>query len=134
MSLVGVTHYGDLGASFNRLLRLRWCELQPGIPQCTPLGEDALSRVSTRDAPVYAAWRGCIVASFNRGCPSVHRLERMHCREFQSGMPQCTPLGEDALSRVSTGDAPVYTAWRGCIVPSFNRGCPSTALRSAHRG
>ncbi|OWM69318.1 hypothetical protein CDL15_Pgr013353 [Punica granatum] len=44
-SLAGVTHYGDLEANFNqggpsvrRLPRLCWRELQPGMPQCTSLG------------------------------------------------------------------------------------------------
>ncbi|OWM87041.1 hypothetical protein CDL15_Pgr023418 [Punica granatum] len=43
MSLVGVTHYGDLGANFNQ------------------------------GGPVYVACRGCVGANFNRGCPSVDR-------------------------------------------------------------
>ncbi|PKI72850.1 hypothetical protein CRG98_006718 [Punica granatum] len=45
MSLARVTHYGDLGANFNQggpslrhLPRLCWRELQPGMPQCTSLG------------------------------------------------------------------------------------------------
>ncbi|OWM82804.1 hypothetical protein CDL15_Pgr022800 [Punica granatum] len=32
-------------------------------------------RTLTRDAPVYVACRGRVVASFNRGCPSVRRLD-----------------------------------------------------------
>ncbi|OWM91542.1 hypothetical protein CDL15_Pgr024866 [Punica granatum] len=45
VSFVGVTHYGDLRANFNqgcpsvrRLPRPCCRELQPGMPQCTSLG------------------------------------------------------------------------------------------------
>ncbi|OWM80130.1 hypothetical protein CDL15_Pgr002571 [Punica granatum] len=86
-------------------------------------------RTLTRDAPVYVACRGhvvasfsrgctyvaCrghVVASFSRGCPSVRRLPRSCCRELQPGMPQCTSLAEVVLSRASTGDAPVYVIWK----------------------
>ncbi|PKI33453.1 hypothetical protein CRG98_046157 [Punica granatum] len=37
-------------------------------------------------------------------------------------MPQCTSLAEVVLSRASTGDAPVYVAWKCSSWPDDVRG------------
>ncbi|OWM63995.1 hypothetical protein CDL15_Pgr006365 [Punica granatum] len=68
---------------------------------------------------------GDLGANFNQGGPSVRRLPRLCWRELQPGMPQCTSLAEVVLVRTSTGDAPVYVAWKSCASANFNWGCPS---------
>ncbi|PKI49258.1 hypothetical protein CRG98_030367 [Punica granatum] len=100
-SLAEVTHYGVLRANFNQ-----------GGPQCTSLADVVLERTSAGDAPVYVAYRGCVGANFNWGCPGVRRLPRLCWRELQLGMPRCTSLAEVVLARTSTGDAPMYVAWK----------------------
>ncbi|PKI64045.1 hypothetical protein CRG98_015577 [Punica granatum] len=50
-------------------------------------------RTATREAPVYVAYRGCVGANFNRGCPSVRRLLKLCWRELQPEMPQWMSLG-----------------------------------------
>ncbi|OWM75331.1 hypothetical protein CDL15_Pgr012291 [Punica granatum] len=55
---------------------------------------------------------GDLGANFNQGGPSLRRLPRLCWRDLQPGMPQCTSLAEVVLARTSTGDAPVYVAWK----------------------
>ncbi|PKI57872.1 hypothetical protein CRG98_021742 [Punica granatum] len=55
---------------------------------------------------------GDLGVNFNQGGPSVRLLPRLCWRELQSRMPQCTSLAEVVLVRTSTGDAPVYVAWK----------------------
>ncbi|OWM89174.1 hypothetical protein CDL15_Pgr023455 [Punica granatum] len=74
-SLGGVTHYGDLGANFNqggpsvrRLPRLCWRELQPGMPQCTSLGNAFRGWMMSEVVSVQALNANALV--FYRRCDS----------------------------------------------------------------
>ncbi|OWM87875.1 hypothetical protein CDL15_Pgr008321 [Punica granatum] len=111
-SLAGVTHDGDLGANFNqggpsvrRLPRLCWCELQPGMPQCTSLAEVVLVRTSTEDAPVYVAWKCLSWVGYLRAeplpCQSIREKAREEFSERREPVHHSSPVTGVSLQKMT---------------------------------